>query len=192
MIRHCVVKPVRVLKVRRLHAELGCALVHGSDERLLTARNGFGKHDGGIVCGGYHNRLYKVVHLHLLALLEVYLRTAHLRRACRGRKHGVVIHNAAVYGFHNEQQRHDLCDRRGRQCLVRIHFVKDRSGVGFHEYCRHIVKPQIGIFSIERCCRRRERSREYHCRKHKCRQYRCRITPVEYFHKKRPFLSFHL
>lgn len=63
MVRHVIVKPGRIFKAARLHAELLRPLVHADNKCLHAARHALRKSDRRIVRGGDNNALQKVLAL---------------------------------------------------------------------------------------------------------------------------------
>ncbi len=68
MIGRGIVKPVSVFKMSIRHTELPCPLVHTGYKGALAPAHVLGKRNRGIVCGGDHYALYKILDRHLLAL----------------------------------------------------------------------------------------------------------------------------
>ena len=166
------VKPRRIDKVRVRHAKLCRLLVHQGDERLFAARHMLGQRDGRVVGARDRGRLEQIVDRKLFARFKPDLRSAHRLRMLGARHHVAKRDLPAVERLHHEQQRHHLCDRRGRQLLVGVFFKKHPSRALFNEDRRtgrqrivgrrgRFQRRQIGF--ILRKDRRRRR-KHYDCR----------------------------
>ena len=112
-----------VEKLRIVHAQLFCAVVHALGERLLGTGDVLGHGDGAVVGGVDGNALEHLVHAHLFALLEPDLAAAH-RAGVGADGHDVARGElAAVELFHDEQQRHDLRHAGWGHVLVGVFLV---------------------------------------------------------------------
>ena len=132
MIGRRVVKSVRVLKMRVLHAQLLGARIHLGNKGFLAAGYVFRKRDRGIVRGGHNQAFEQVVDAHFLADFEINLRAAHTRRMLARLYHVGKLDGPGVERFKNEQHRHHLGDGCRRKRLVRVLFKENPAGFRIH------------------------------------------------------------
>jgi len=168
-----VVEARAVDKVRVGHAELGRALVHELHKRALAARDMLGQRGRAVVGRGHHDRFEHVPERHLLVFLEIDLASSLGRGGRRGRHFVVPAYFTLIQRLHDEQQRHDLRDARGRQLLMVVLLIEQRPRRGVHQNSRGRRDLRAG--------RQRRNSRAQE-------QSQCKAEAQKAFkHKKSPF-----
>lgn len=108
-------------------------VVHALHKGLLGGGQSLGKDDRRIVGAGDNQRLEQVLHRHLLALFEPDLRPAH--RLGVGRAGEGLLHTKCpiLQRLEDEQQVHQLGQRRRSQRLPGVLLKEQLTGLLFHQ-----------------------------------------------------------
>ena len=127
-----VVQPGAVDKMRLLHPQLRCPLVHELDECRLAAGYMLRQCRGAVVGRGDDDGLEHIPQRQLLSRFQIDLAATLGRRGVRGRYRVVPTDLAAVQRLQDQEQRHDFrYAGRGQPC-VGILLPEDRPRGGVH------------------------------------------------------------
>ena len=118
------------------HAQLTGPEVHLGNKGGLAAGKILGHGHSGVIAGDHSDALEQLGDGHLLPLLQVDLGTAHAGGISGDGHHVVPGNAAAVQGFHDEKQGHDLGDAGGLQLLAGVFFVEDSAALLLHQHRR--------------------------------------------------------
>ena len=128
-----IIQPVGIFKMTVAHAQFCGSAVHIRNKALQRSRNGLCQGRRRIVCRSDHHAFQQFVNGHLLSLLQIHLRTAHLGRLFADRDRILKVEFSLLNCLKNQKQSHDFGDGGRRQTLVRIQFIEHLAGGALHQ-----------------------------------------------------------
>ena len=126
-------RPLTLAKLVRAHAEMLCRLVHALDERLLTAGDPLGDHDGDVVGRFDDEELEGDVECDQLTLFQPELAWGLLRRLLGAHELGVGRDGACLQRLEGDVGRHQLGEGGGKPLGVGIFGVEHRAVIGLED-----------------------------------------------------------